>query len=330
ERQSPVARHSRVTFAICRLVVVGAFACFFLLAGSEVQFGRGQPKDKTLEPYINPKTKKDKAEEQLEKLKAKVKRDTTQKDHPVVEVKVYSQDVSADDLKQLLAFKTIRRIDFMTNKVSGPGLSALADLPLEHVFMPSNCPLDDEGLKSLAKLKSLKILHVPQGKYTDAGVKELAALINLEELTVSGFSFRDDAFSHVLKGMKKLRKLNANNCNVGDGAMKVLSELPEVRAIVLFGSSVTDAGYAHIGKLEKLEELRSSYGLTDKGLAELGNLKNLKKLNVWNSSVTIKGIRALPNLKNLKELDISTQRIKANEAAELRKELPNCKIAYKK
>ena len=312
-----------------RLAIVAAFACLVSLVSSV----QAQQKDKPLEPYINPKTKKDKADEQLEKLKAQVKRDTAQKDHPVVEVKVYSRDVSADDLKLLLAFKTIKRIDFNTTKVNGPGLAALAELPLEHLFLPTNAILDDDGVKAIAKLKTLKVLSVPQSKFRmqfkDETIKELAALTDLEELTVS-YGVSDAAVAEVLKSLKKLRKFNANNCDVGDGAMKALSEQPEVRVVELFGSNVRDPGYAHIGKLEKLEELRSSYGLTDKGLAELGKLKNLKKLNVWNSSVTIKGIRDLPNLKNLKELDISTQRIKANEAEELRKELPDCKVIYKK
>jgi hypothetical protein len=148
-------------------------------------------------------------------------------------------------------------------------------------------------------------------------------------LTVS-HGVGDAALADVLKGTKKLRKLNANNCDVGDGAMKAISELPDVRVVELFGSAVTDAGYAHIGKLEKLEELRTSYRITDKGLAELGGLKNLTKLNLWNSSVTIKGVRALPNLKSLKELDISTQSIKAADATKLRKELTDCKVIFKK
>src|SRR5262245_21285894 len=109
--------------ALRSAVFVGALACGLVLAGSEVQFGLAQSKDK-LEPYINPKTKKDKAEEQLDKLKATVKRDTSKPDHPVVEVHVYSQNVSADDLKLLLAFKTIRRFDFHTATVNGPGLAA--------------------------------------------------------------------------------------------------------------------------------------------------------------------------------------------------------------
>jgi hypothetical protein len=321
-------------FRIRLAVVIAAFALGFALTGCQVKLetkGGAAPQDGNNPNPLNPgppSPKEDPAERDLKKLNGKVKRDKTQPGEPVVEVRLFSDKVTDDDLKELAQFTKLRRLEFSSPDVTGTGLAALAALPLEELHVGFAKGITDTGLKEVAKIKTLKVLILPQGKFGDDGVKELAVLTNLEELSVShGVG---DVGIYPLTTLKKLRKFSATNCKVGDGAMKALAELPELRVLELYGSAVTDLGYGYVGKMEKLEELRTSYGITDKGVAHLGNLKNLRKLSVWNSSVTIKGIRALPNLKNLKELDISTWNIKAEEADKLRGELPNCNVAYSK
>jgi internalin A len=314
----------RTRFAL--IIAASAFAA--ALAGCNVKFdvkGGANPQDNSKAGGA----KEDPAERDLKRLDGKVKRDKSQPDNPVVEIRLFSDKVTDDDLKELAQFTKLRRLEFSGNDVTGTGLAALTELPIEELHIMFAKGITNDGMKEIAKIKSLKVLNLPQGKFDDDGLKEIATLTNLEELTVSGFKIGDRGF-YPLKTLTKLRKVNANNCNVGDGAMKTLSGLPELRVLELYGSAVTDTGYGYVGKMAKLEELQTSYKITDKGVAHLGNLKNLKKLNVWNSNVTIKGIRALPNLKNFKELDISTWNIKAEEADKLRDELPDCNIAYSK
>jgi hypothetical protein len=122
------------------------------------------------------------AEEQLAKLQATVVRNTRVPGHPVVEIKIFSQDIAAADLKELLAFKEVKRLEFNTAKIDTAGLGALAALPVEAIFLPSNTMFDDAGLKELVKFNDLKSLSVPQGKFTDDAVKGLAALVNLEDI----------------------------------------------------------------------------------------------------------------------------------------------------
>lgn len=279
-------------------------------------------------PAAQPGAKKveDPADVALKRLDGRVTREKP--DGPVVAVRLFSDKVTDADLKELAQFDKLKKLELSAPSVTGTGFAALAALPLEELNLMFAKGTTDDGLKEIAKLKTLKVLHLSQGKHTDDGVKALAVLENLEEISVS-YGVNDTGF-YPFKGHKKLRKVRADNCGVGDGAMKALAECPELRVLELYGSAVTDLGYGYVGKMSKLEELRTSYGITDKGVAELGNLKNLRKLSVWNSSVTIKGIRALPNAKNLKDLDVGTWNIKAEEADKLRDELPNCNIVFKK
>lgn len=296
-------------------------AALVALLGYEVEFSAGAAPNQPAGAK-----KEDPAETALKRLDGRVTRDKP--DGPVVAVRLFSDKVTDDDLKELAQFDGLKKLELSAAGVTGTGFAALTGLPLEELNLMFAKGTTNEGLKEIAKIKTLKVLHLSQGKHTDDGVKGLAALENLEEISVS--SGVNDTSFYPFKGHKKLCKVRADNCGVGDGAMKALSTCPELRVLELYGSAVTDLGYGYVGKMAKLEELRTSYKIADKGVAELGNLEKLRKLSVWNSSVTIKGIRALPNLKNIKDLDISTWNIKAEDADKLRDELPNCNVAYKK
>ncbi len=282
----------RIRLAVCAVVfaLVG-------LAGCDVKFApmnapNPPPTSKATPGGGSGGPKEDPAETDLKRLNGKVTRDKAQPDNPVVAIRLFSADVTDDDLKDLAQFKSLKKLELSAPAVTGTGFAALSELPLEELNLMFAKGTTNDGMKEIAKIATLKVLYLSQGKHNDDGVKELAKLPNLEEITVS-HGVNDTGF-YPFKGHKKLRKVNANNCGVGDGAMKALAECPEMRVLELYGSAVTDLGYGYIGKMSKLEELRTSYGITDKGVAELGKLEKLRKLSVWNSSVTIKGVRACP------------------------------------
>lgn len=270
----------------------------------------------------------DPAEAALKPLNGKVKRDPSRPGNPVVEVTVYKQDVADADLKELARFDQLRKLDVRGRGYTGTGFAALAGLPLEE--LQTSWAVDDEGLKDVAKLKSLRVLVLHAGKLTDAGLPALVALENLEELTVSSnFEVKDVGTGKALAGMKKLRKLDVNNSRVGDGAMAAAAaHNPELKVLYLYGSAVTNAGYKHVGKMKKLEDLRCSYDIADGGLWELAGLDRLKKLSVWNSSVSYDALRQSPLLPRLTDLEFggALNRVTADQADQLRKLAPDCNV----
>jgi len=318
-----------------RLLASGVtLACILALLGCQVKFGPanadGNSNEDTVDPNINPVTKKDKAEEQLSRLNGKVTRDKSLPGTPVVEIRLFNKDTTDGDLKELASFTELRKLDVTGTAITGTGVSHLAGLTKLEDLQMSFAAVNDAGMKEIAKLTSLKVLNVLNTKITDDGVKALAALTDLEDLNIGQNFDVKDVGVYALKDLKKLRRLSVSNSGVSDGAMKAISGLPALRVLELFGSQVTDLGYSYVGKIQSLEELRTSYSITDKGLAELGGLKNLRTLNLWNSRVTIKGVRALPQLKKLKEIDVGSWNITPEEAAKLRDELPNCNVIHKK
>ncbi len=103
------------------------------------------------------------------------------------------------------------------------------------------------------RLTALPPPEVPFGlrlnghQVTDAGLKELAGLTQLQSL-----DFREtqvtDAGLKELAGLKQLRMLNLGVTQVTDAGLKELAGLKQLRMLNLSGSKVTDAGVQELQK----------------------------------------------------------------------------------
>lgn len=90
---------------------------------------------------------------------------------------------------------------------------------------------------------------------------------------------------------------------IGDEALAVLPEIPEIVWLNLRGTKITDQGLAHVAKLSKLRRLHlEKTGITDAGLAHLQGLAELEYLNLYGTGVTDQGLASLAALTKLKKL----------------------------
>src|SRR4051794_17369508 len=106
-------------------IVVVALAGAGALAGCHMKFdvtntNAQDGSQKGAPDYIDPKTKKDKADIQLERLKGHVTRDKTKPDHPIVAIRLFSDEVTDDDLKDLAPFVTVKKLE-IAGKITGTG-----------------------------------------------------------------------------------------------------------------------------------------------------------------------------------------------------------------
>ncbi|MCH8046346.1 MAG: leucine-rich repeat domain-containing protein [Planctomycetes bacterium] len=89
---------------------------------------------------------------------------------------------------------------------------------------------------------------------TDAGLKYLNALTNLETLNLDGTNITDAGLEH-LKGLTNLRTLYLNDTKVTDLGLVYLEGLTELEYINLWNTNITDAGLRHLKGLASLETL---------------------------------------------------------------------------
>ena len=100
------------------------------------------------------------------------------------------------------------------------------------------------------------------------------------------------------------------NGDLTDADLKLLKELPQIKELDLFSTSITDVGMKELKNLKHLTNLELRYTkVTDAGLKELRELKQLRTLNLWGTQVTDAGIKELKELKQLTTLDLSCTKI---------------------
>lgn len=138
----------------------------------------------------------------------------------------------------------------------------LLGLPaLENANLVECDGLDDTSLVFIGKLTGLKSLNLGDAQVTNAGLKALAGLKNLETLDL---------------GFTK---------DVGDAGLALLVKLPNLKVLGLGGTKVTDAGIPLLASFRSLKEVKlGSTAVTDKGVASLEACKGLEKVNLGKKS----------------------------------------------
>jgi hypothetical protein len=95
-----------------------------------------------------------------------------------------------------------------------------------------------------------------------------------------------------------------------DHAAAYLQELPNLEAIELNGTQITDAGLAHLAGLTNLRELLlTDEQITDAGLSHLKRLPNLELLMLNGTQVTAAGVAHLEGLTNLEGLSLKDTKV---------------------
>lgn len=119
--------------------------------------------------------------------------------------------------------------------------------PVRTLFLPGP-KIQDADLKLVAKLTELEVLKLDAANnVTDAGLKELATLKNLQDLGLGSTKVTDAGLKE-LAGFKKLQKLNLNFTKVTDAGLKVLASLDKLDTLGLSFTEVTADG------VKKLQE----------------------------------------------------------------------------
>ena len=164
---------------------------------------------------------------------------------------------------------------------------------------------------------------------TDAGFEALSRSQTLENLWTRETPHLGDRGFLALSRMPALRSLGASCKQVSDEALAAFPEFPSLRELTPI--DVTDAGFRHIGRCDKLErllcmycrettdvatehidrlQLRSYYAgltlITDRSLEILGRMTSLEQIELYEClHVTDAGVTFLTNLPQLRQFEVS-------------------------
>ena len=207
------------------------------------------------------------------------------KEHVVEVNMVYHEDEKLGRLENRLLsdecfsfmqkFPNLKRLLLLREQATDAGLAKLEGLEnLEEIFIWDAFAVSDAGVAHLAKLRSLKHVHINNSLITDESLHHLSELPNVEVLSLQGHSFSDKGLEH-LQGMKQLKRLW-----LGAGKKN--------------GNEITDDGLEFLSGLSQLDQLELTFSkVTDEGLKSLRPLKNLRQLYVGYTKVTDEGFEEL-------------------------------------
>jgi hypothetical protein len=216
-----------------------------------------------------------------------------------------------DDFRLLTRLGRLKALD-LSNCLTDERLSQLAALEGLEYLQTNLAAVTDDGVKPLARLRSLKTLKFfhPGKSFTGAGLAHLAELPGLRSVTVAGsLAFGDD----------------------GMGAVATLTGLTEFRS---WHAGWTDEG---VRKLQALRNLKSLYlgqrltykppaCPTDETVGPLAEMKSLESLQLDEARLTYAALRRLKELPALKRLTLGGIDIPGEEVERLKPELPRVKV----
>ncbi|EDY21147.1 hypothetical protein CfE428DRAFT_1440 [Chthoniobacter flavus Ellin428] len=141
---------------------------------------------------------------------------------------------------------------------------------------------------------------------TDADYRQIRGLDHLKMLGCG--AGLDDAGLKALAGLPALEQLSTNGMTASDEGVRTLAACKALRSIAFFhpGKSFTGTGLAALAAIPNLERLTvaGSTEFGDDGLAAVAQIAHLKEFRTWHAGATVEGIRKLQALKELKSLTI--------------------------
>ena len=153
------------------------------------------------------------------------------------------------------------------------------------------------GVADLAKLKNLRRLRLPGGELGDEFLKDIKALVGLEELDVRWNNKITDAGLAAISGLVNLKTLAIGSGDgITDAGVAALSRLVNLRVLDLpSGDHVTDAGIAQLKALRELRFLQ----LGEAGPSGLKALKDLPRLD----HLAVDAVKVVPGRVDLSAME---------------------------
>ncbi len=200
-----------------------------------------------------------------------------------------------------------------TMMMTDEGLKSLATLPkLRHLRLSGL--FTDQGLAYLSVAPALKAMWLETPRVPEEGLQSLAQIKSLERLTLPWLDLITHRSLVFLRSMPKLMALGVGDAADSDRGMASLASLTNLEVLAIKGSpTLTDNGLTPLANMPKLRALEIyNSRITERGLARLSACKKLDSVQIRSaipiSEQTIARLKTeMPNLKTLEVYPLGTQ-----------------------
>ena len=148
---------------------------------------------------------------------------------------------------------------------------------------------DDVEMIDIARLPKLRRLDLSHTRITDEGMLNLKPASQIEDLNLYYAEWVTDQGMTAIRNWKKLKRLDVRGTRIANGTLEIVSHMPQLEALDISNTQVTDNGMDMLITLTSLKEL--SLGQGRRGRAgDLGFLRVLTTL----TSLDIGGAQPTP------------------------------------
>ena len=264
-------------------------------------------------------------------------------------------DAGDESLEAIAKISTLENLDLRGCAVTDKGLGLLEGLQrLKSIKLSGKSgqtKVTDQGVASLAKISSLKVIALDFLPVTDQGLSALAPLVGMKELYLAGTDLSDDSVQTVkqFSGLTKLRlaatgltssglkqllpvnslvELDVSDCpSVDDDAIETLAQFSELSKLNLYSTGVGNGRWESLTSSAKLKWLNvDKTAVGDEALDAIGKLKGLTFLHLGSTKITDVGLAKLAELTRLEKLIVTRTAVTQAGVDDLQKSLPDTEI----
>jgi hypothetical protein len=137
--------------------------------------------------------------------------------------------------------------------------------------------------------------------FTEADFKALGSFATIKDLTISGKTITDDTLA-LLTGLTELERLSTDGIQLTDDGWRHFAKFQKLKSLAFFhpafrSEKFTGSGLAHLKSLPNLERLTFAGSTAgDVALEAIGQLTQLKEFRTWHTAQTQAGNAHLARL----------------------------------
>jgi hypothetical protein len=168
--------------------------------------------------------------------------------------------------------------------------------------------VQDESLRHLAGLTSLRDLQFHGTSITGTGLQHLARMHRLNLLCITDAPIQDKRMTN-LPPLISVRHLNLTSTPIGDEGLKYIVRLTGLTGLGLGRTQISDPGVSMLKDMRLRELYLTQTAVTDECLRALGRMPSLQSIHLEKTGITDAGLPHLATLGALHELFLSNTKI---------------------
>jgi beta-lactamase regulating signal transducer with metallopeptidase domain len=187
----------------------------------------------------------------------------------------------------------------------------------------------EEALPHISNFHHLKMLSLAGGQITNGGLRRVAALKELEGLSLRDARMVSCAGLAELTKLPQLRRLELTNAPICGAALAQLAALQSLEELSVEGSNLPVQSFEVVARMPNLTSLSLDLGehvIGREAVLSLHALPNLKRLSLHCSEISDQAVLEIKSLTNLRLLSLGDSRVSWQALASLRQLLPDLAV----